>query len=277
MAKRLHVRRCLCEDYSRCVASSAITGYMALVRNVKTMQNNGTQESYHKKCVNLELAKRGNLVLLRHGQTAWSVSGQHTGRTDLPLTDVGMQQACDAGERLREAFPQGFDPDCVLVSPLRRAQQTAQLAGYVTYEICRSALEWDYGGAEGRTRGDIAALSGVDAWDVWKHGPQVLPSHMISDGQEVLPNGEAVDIHRTSGESLQEVSDRTQKIIDAAMPQLAQGRNVLVVAHAHVLRILTARWLGVNPDFARLLRLDTAHYAVLGEYKGDNVIVHWNC
>ena len=236
------------------------------------MQNNATQELSEKECL-----KQGCLVLLRHGQTAWSVSGQHTGRTDLPLTEVGIEQAKDAGERLRDEFPQGFDEDCVFVSPLRRAQQTAQLAGFAKYEICEGALEWDYGAAEGRTRGDIAELSGVEAWDVWKHGPKVLPSHMISDAREVLPSGEEVDVHRTSGESLQEVSDRTQKIIDAAIPKLKQGKNVIVVAHAHVLRILTTRWLGVSPDFARLLRLDTAHYSVLGEYKGDNVIVHWNC
>ena len=131
------------------------------------MQNNTTQELSEKKCLN-----QGCLVLLRHGQTAWSVSGQHTGRTDLPLTEVGVEQAKEAGARLQ----------------------------------CR-----------------------------------------------------------------------TQKIIDMAMPKLKLGKDVLVVAHAHVLRILTSRWLGVNPDFARLLRMDTAHYSVLGEYKGDNVIVHWNC
>lgn len=246
--------------------------YMALVRNVKTMQNNGTKESSQKEC-----SKQGCLVLLRHGQTAWSVSGQHTGRTDLSLTEVGVEQAKEAGARLQCVFTKGFDEDCVLVSPLRRAQQTAQFAGFASYTICDSALEWDYGAAEGRTRADISKLSGVEAWDVWKHGPKVLPFHMVSDAKEVLPSGETVDVHRTSGESLQEVSDRTQKIIDMAMPKLKLGKDVLVVAHAHVLRILTARWLGINPDFARLLRMDTAHYSVLGTYKGDNVIVHWNC
>lgn len=236
------------------------------------MQTNGTQELNDEKCREL-----GRLVLLRHGQTAWSVSGQHTGRTDLPLTEVGVEQAKEAGERLRKEFPQGFNPDCVLVSPLRRAQQTAQSAGYSPYTLCEGVVEWDYGAAEGRTRADIAELSGVEAWDVWKHGPKALPAHMITDAKETLPNGEDVAVHRTSGETLQEVAERTQSVIDAAMPKLKQGKNVLVVAHAHVLRILTTRWLGVNPEFARLLRLDTAHYSVLGVYKGDNVIVHWNC
>ena len=92
-------------------------------------------------------ACEGRLVLLRHGQTAWSVSGQHTGRTDLPLTEVGVEQAKEAGARLQCAFTKGFDEDCVLVSPLRRAQQTAQFAGFASYTICDSALEWDYGAA----------------------------------------------------------------------------------------------------------------------------------
>ena len=87
--------------------------YMALVRNVKTMQNNGTKESSQKEC-----SKQGCLVLLRHGQTAWSVSGQHTGRTDLSLTEVGVEQAKEAGARLQCVFTKGFDEDCVLVSPL---------------------------------------------------------------------------------------------------------------------------------------------------------------
>ena len=142
----------------------------------------------------------GRLVLLRHGQTVWSESGQHTGRTNIPLTDIGCDQARAAGERLREAFPQGFAQGCMFASPLRRAQQTAQLAGYGDFDVLPEIAEWDYGRAE-----------------------------------------------------------------------------VLLVAHAHVLRILTSQWLGVDPHFARLLRLDTAHYCVLSQYKGDNVIEHWNC
>ena len=91
----------------------------------------------------------GRLVLLRHGQTVWSESGQHTGRTNIPLTDIGCDQARAAGERLREAFPQGFAQGCMFASPLRRAQQTAQLAGYGDFDVLPEIAEWDYGRAEG--------------------------------------------------------------------------------------------------------------------------------
>ena len=85
----------------------------------------------------------GRLVLLRHGQTVWSESGQHTGRTNIPLTDIGCDQARAAGERLREAFPQGFAQGCMFASPLRRAQQTAQLAGYGDFDVLPEIAEWD--------------------------------------------------------------------------------------------------------------------------------------
>ena len=185
----------------------------------------------------------GRLVLLRHGQTVWSESGQHTGRTNIPLTDIGCDQARAAGERLREAFPQGFAQGCMFASPLRRAQQTAQLAGYGDFDVLPEIAEWDYGRAEGRTRQEVSAVGGF-AWDVWRDGPRSLPESLEGDWVETLPNG---------------------------------GNDVLLVAHAHVLRILTSQWLGVDPHFARLLRLDTAHYCVLSQYKGDNVIEHWNC
>ena len=193
----------------------------------------------------------GHLVLLRHGQTVWSESGQHTGRTNIPLTDTGCEQARAAGERLREAFPNGFDQGCMFASPLRRAQQTAQLAGYGDFKVLDEIAEWDYGRAEGRTR--------------------------EGDWVETLPSGEQVPVHNGPGETVEEAAARTRDAIDAVMPLLNAGHDVLLVAHAHVLRILTSQWLDVDPHFARLLRLDTAHYCVLSQYKGDNVIEHWNC
>ena len=130
----------------------------------------------------------GRLVLLRHGQTVWSESGQHTGRTNIPLTDIGCDQARAAGERLREAFPQGFAQGCMFASPLRRAQQTAQLAGYGDFDVLPEIAEWDYGRAEGRTRQEVSAVSGF-AWDVWRDGPQALPESLEGDWIETLPNG----------------------------------------------------------------------------------------
>lgn len=218
----------------------------------------------------------GRLVLLRHGQTIWAQSGQHTGRTDIPLTPVGCQQAQDAGRRLQLAFPKGFEEDCVWVSPLCRARQTARLAGFSHAHQLDSVMEWDYGAAEGRTRQTVAQLNGAP-WDVWKHGPKALPMSMVQDSEETFGQDATIMVHRTSGESLEEVSERTQQVIDTVLPKLQDGKDVLLVAHAHILRILTARWLRVPAEFAKLLRLDTAHFSVLGEYKGDRVIVQWNC
>lgn len=219
---------------------------------------------------------KGRLVLLRHGQTAWSKSGQHTGHTNIPLTATGRQQALAAGVRLRKALPAGFAQDCRFASPLLRAQQTAQLAGFDHCQSVPEIMEWDYGAAEGRTRGDVVRLRGAD-WDVWRDGPQCLPEHLVTDDSEVLSDGTVVTIQRTHGESLDEVSARTQKVIDLVLPKLDAGQDVLVVAHAHVLRILTARWLGMSPLAALSLRLDTAHFSVLGMYKSDRVIISWNC
>lgn len=218
----------------------------------------------------------GRLVLLRHGQTAWSVSGQHTGRTNIPLTDEGERQAKAAGERLRAAFPGGFDAAHTFVSPLRRAQQTAALAGYADHGTLDEIAEWDYGRAEGRTRQQVSEASGFD-WDVWRDGPAALVPSLEGDWIETLPGGEQVPVHAGPGESAEDVAARTRRAIEAVRPLLDAGQDVLFVAHAHVLRILTSQWLGLDPHFARLLRLDTAHYCVLGQYKGDHVIVHWNC
>lgn len=218
----------------------------------------------------------GFLVLLRHGQTAWSVSGQHTGRTDIPLTEAGRRQAQAAGERLRAAFPGGFEPECVFSSPLIRAQQTADLAGFPDHGTLDGIAEWDYGRAEGRTRQRVREMSGFD-WDVWRDGPQTLPKTMDADWTETLPDGGTVPVHAGAGETVQEAAARARGAIEQVTPLLESGRNVLLVAHAHILRILTSQWLGVDPHFARLLRLDTAHYSILSRYKGDNVIERWNC
>ncbi len=218
----------------------------------------------------------GRLVLLRHGQTVWSESGQHTGRTNIPLTEIGRRQAEDAGVRLREAFPDGFDAGCVFASPLRRAQQTSQLAGFDDFAVLPQIAEWDYGRAEGRTRQQVSEAGGF-AWDVWRDGPRSLPEDLEGDWVETLPNGEQVPVHNGPGETVEDVAARTRDGIASVLPILNDGHDVLLVAHAHVLRILTSQWLGVDPHFARLLRLDTAHYCVLSQYKGDNVIERWNC
>lgn len=222
-----------------------------------------------------EAPKPGRLVLLRHGQTAWSVSGQHTGRTDIPLTAAGEHQAIEAGIRLREAFPDGFAEGCVFASPLRRARQTAALAGYGSHQVLPFIAEWDYGRAEGRTRATVGELLGR-TWDLWRDGTESLPPSMDADRVETLPDGTQIPVHNGKGETLDEVASRTRLAIREVVPLIEAGHDVLLVAHAHVLRILTTQWLGVDPSAARLLRLDTARYSVLSRYKGDNVIEQWN-
>ena len=219
--------------------------------------------------------KPGRLVLLRHGQTAWSVSGQHTGRTDIPLTPAGEHQAIEAGVRLRESFPDGFVQGCVFASPLRRARQTAALAGYGTHNVLPYIAEWDYGRAEGRTRGTVSQLLGRP-WDLWRDGTESLPATMDGERVETLPGGTQVTVCNGRGETLDEVAARTTVAIREVLPLIEEGHDVLLVAHAHVLRILTTQWLGMDPLTAKLLRLDTARYSVLSQYKGDNVIEQWN-
>lgn len=142
-------------------------------------------------------ATAGRLVLLRHGQTVWSESGQHTGRTDIPLTAEGERQARDAGTRIQTAFPQGFGENCVYASPLKRAQQTASLAGFAPRTLPALA-EWDYGRAEGRTRQTIAQLHG-GSWELWNDGPDALSPTMEGDWTETLPDGEQVPVHNGPG------------------------------------------------------------------------------
>lgn len=222
-----------------------------------------------------DASSAGYLVLLRHGQTAWSQTGQHTGGTDIPLTAVGERQAVEAGERLRRAFPGGFEERYVFASPLNRARRTAELAGFSNPCVLDAVREWDYGGAEGRTRGDVSAAIGGD-WDLWDDGTELLHPALSGDRVETLPGGGRVMVHNGRGETLEEVSVRAGQVVMGLTPIIQAGHDVLLVAHAHILRILTTRWLGVEPGFAKLLRLETARYSVLSLYKGDNVIEHWN-
>lgn len=218
----------------------------------------------------------GFIVLLRHGQTAWSVSGQHTGRTDIPLTETGVQQAIRAGRRLRAVFPEGFPADRVFTSPLHRAQQTAEHAGFTRFRVLDALAEWDYGRAEGRTRQQVAAKLGR-GWKLWDDGPESLDASMDGLWVDTLPGGQRVTVRNTRGETLLQVAARAQRVLDTITPIIDLGHNVLLVAHAHILRVLTVCWLGLQPDAARLLSLDTAHFAVLSRHIGDHIIKHWNC
>jgi len=185
---------------------------------------------------------RPELWLVRHGETEWTVTGQHTGRTDIPLTALGRRQAAALGRRLA-----GRTFALVLVSPLTRAMETCRIAGYAdvakrTDDLC----EWDYGAYEGRTTPDIRTE--VPGWTIWTGNPP-------------------------DGETLKQVARRASNVIEQAA---AAGGDVALFAHGHVLRVLAACWLGLPPDAGRLLALGTASLSVLGYERETRVINTWN-
>jgi broad specificity phosphatase PhoE len=187
-------------------------------------------------------AHHHQIWLFRHGETEWSQSGQHTGRTDLPLVAAGRRRAGAIGRRLS-----GRPFALVLSSPLIRALETCRLAGYGDVaEITPDLMEWDYGAYEGRRTVDIQKER--PGWSLWRDG---------------VPGGETVE----------QVGARTQKVIETAQ---AAGGDVALFAHGHVLRVLTASWLGLPPDAGRLFALGTATVSVLGYERDTHVIVKWN-
>ena len=184
------------------------------------------------------------VYIARHGETAWSLSGQATGRTDLPLTDRGERDAQELGTRL-----QGLSFVQLLTSPLQRAQRTAQLAGFdQCVQPDPDLMEWDYGTYEGRRTAEIQAEQ--PGWSLFKDG---------------CPEGE----------TLQAVSTRAERVIDRIR---AQRGNVLIFAHRDILRVLAIRWLGLPADNARYLYLTTASLSILGYHHDldEPVIRLWN-
>lgn len=182
------------------------------------------------------------VTLVRHGQTEWSMSGRHTGLTDVPLTDLGRRQADALGQMI-----EGATFDRVLSSPLSRAWETMELAGLGETAIASGDLvEWDYGDYEGRRTADIRM--DIPNWSVWTH-PVV------------------------GGESIEEVAERTDRVIDTI--RQAEG-SVVVFAHGHVLRILAARWMDLAPTAGKALSLDTATRSTLGWERENPVIRTWN-
>ena len=182
------------------------------------------------------------IVLVRHGETEWSVSGQHTGNTDIPLTDAGRRQAESLGARLASwSFAR------VLSSPLRRALETCRLAGFgEAAEVTDDLREWDYGDYEGRRTPDVRKER--PGWDLWLHG---------------VPGGETVD----------DVGRRADRVLDAAR---ATDGDVALFAHGHVLRVAGARWMGLPAVNGGRLGLSTATISVLGWERERPVILRWN-
>lgn len=182
------------------------------------------------------------VALVRHGQTEWSKTARHTGRTDIPLTDLGRKQARALGRMIED---DQFDQ--VLSSPLSRAWETMELAGLVGHAVASSDLvEWDYGEYEGLPTVEIRLDH--PGWTVWTH-PII------------------------GGESIEDVSVRADLVISSLLE--SEGSTVLF-AHAHILRILAARWMGLSPEAGAALSLDTATLSTLGWERENRVIRTWN-
>jgi broad specificity phosphatase PhoE len=195
----------------------------------------------------------GELILLRHGETEWSRAGKHTGRTDIPLTPKGATDAAALAPMVARRIA---DDRLVAVfaSPAQRAQRTAKLAGLTVTKTDPDLWEWDYGGYEGITTDEIQRER--PRWSLWRDG--VIP------GDAAHP-----------GETIEEVGERVDRVLKRAEPLLTEG-DVALVAHGHVLRVLTARWLGLAPADGRLFRLDTGTVSTLGTEHDDPVILSWN-
>jgi probable phosphoglycerate mutase len=188
----------------------------------------------------------GEIVVVRHGQTEWSRSGQHTGVTDLPLLPEGEDQA----RALRTSLA-GRSFAEVWVSPRLRARRTAELAGLRATRIDDDLVEMNYGGYEGRTTAEISAELGRP-WSVWLDcGPDDDP-----------------------GETPADVALRVDRVLERARPRLADG-DVALVAHGHVLRILTARWLGLPAGSGALFALAAGSFGVLGFEHERPVLTAW--
>jgi broad specificity phosphatase PhoE len=182
------------------------------------------------------------LWLARHGETEWTKTLRHTSTTDVPLTEVGEEEARALGARVGDhAFA------LVLSSPMRRALDSAHLAGFGDrVEVDDDLVEWNYGNYEGRTTADIREER--PGWTLWDDG---------------VPMGEIPE----------QVAARTRRVIDRASKA---GGDVLLFAHGHVLRVLAATWLGLSPEAGQLFALGTATLSVLGYEREARVIRHWN-
>src|SRR5215467_2718890 len=191
----------------------------------------------------------GDLILLRHGETEWSRSGKHTGRTDVPLAPRGEQAAVAMAPILaRRHFV------AVFTSPAQRAARTAELAGLSKATLDPDLWEWDYGGYEGLTTPQIRQAR--PGWYLWRDG--VIPGDADHPG-ETLPG----------------VGARADSVLARVTPRLADG-DVVLIAHGHLLRVLTARYLRLGPAEGRLFWLGTGTLCLLGTEHAEPVIISWN-
>lgn len=182
------------------------------------------------------------IVLVRHGETAWTISGQHTGSSDIPLTEAGRRQAEELAPRLA-----GRRFDVVLTSPLGRALETCRLAGVgEAAEVSEDVLEWDYGTYDGRTTAEIRTEH--PDWSLWTDGAP-------------------------EGERAAQVGARADRVIARL---LGGTGDAVVFSHGHFLRVLATRWLALAPEDGRLFALAPASVSILGWEREQRVLTRWN-
>jgi broad specificity phosphatase PhoE len=207
------------------------------------------------------------LVLVRHGETEWSRTGQHTGRTDIELTSDGEDQARAAGRALTD-----FEFAAVFSSPLHRARRTAELLGYRDAIVDANLAEWDYGPVEGRTAEEIGVILGHE-YLIFTDGVRNLAGWEPAASD---PGADDADDIPNPGELLSDVYARALAFLDRVEPILAAGGDVLAVAHGHLLRILATAWLGADPRLGAHLELGTAAVCILGYGHHLRTIEAWN-
>lgn len=187
------------------------------------------------------------LWLIRHGETEWSLSGAHTSRTDISLTDHGRRRA----EELRD-FLKGTTFAKVFTSPMVRARETCEIAGFAAQAVVEPGLmEWDYGESEGKTTKEMREKYNDPEWGVWSR-PVV------------------------GGETVEHVGERADGVIALALDGVEAGGKVALFAHAHILRITAARWIGLEARGGRLFGLGTGSVSVLGWEREQRVVSRWN-
>ncbi len=180
------------------------------------------------------------IVVVRHGQTAWSITSQHTGRTDIPLTDVGREEALRAAATLTD-----WDFARSYTSPLQRASVTAEIAGFGHASVDDNLVEWHYGDHEGKRTVDIVVEE--PGFSKWTTAP---------------PNGESVD----------QVGQRVDTFLTRVRDECDPASDVVVFAHGHLLAVFIARWLALPASEGKRFPLETAAVSVLGEYRGNPVL-----
>ena len=185
------------------------------------------------------------LWVVRHGETEWSAAGRHTSSTDIPLTEYGREMAARVGEYLA-----GTTFAAVLRSPMLRAKETCEIAGFGDVAVVDAGLcEWDYGVYEGKTSKEIQAE--IPGWSVWTNAI-------------------------VGGETVEQVGARADGVIARAVVDAGPDGKVALFAHAHILRILAARWLGLGARSGSLFGLNTASVSVLGFERETRVVQCWN-